>query len=482
MMRKILSIALTVLITLATTVGCTQEKTNENHNQISSNISLIGDKLGDVSVEEYVTGELNINKVIITNGGSPINDLSGIQQNAEQLFQERFPNVKLNVENFFIEMGGENLSQYLIRLKTEIMSGKSPDVLFIDSDFTNRSDIFKMQDAGAFLDLSEFMAETKNINFNDYNLNIINAAKFGDKQYIMPLSYTTMYYASTEENLKNVGVDIEKLKTPFGVFEEANSYWKRNNDIPEAKTFLHIKSAPPISERMDIPVVDHQNKQVDVYNPDFKKLIELWNGIYLNEERVNDPTESFIRLSGLEIIMENQKGIGQLDEAGMLEYFTIYSTLEHFGTPSVTTLRDVNNKIQAELVKGVTISANSNNKENAWRFIECLLSKESQTPLHYDIASGTPVLKSVWEPTFKQLFEDGYKKSISFMEEEDYPAVSRDTFDKWVKEQDEISGLYIRTPMDYQLTFGGVPYWRGEKTYDECIESIKEIMEIYVSE
>ena len=124
---------------------------------------------------------------------------------ALETFQTANPDVNLVVEKF------SDYAAMNDRLNTELMSGKGPDVLLLNS-YQSDLDAGKLAQSGAFLPLDDFMAE---LDGGSYYTVITDAGKVDGKQYLLPLSWNVLQaYCSADLPTKQ-GLDLDNLYDAF---------------------------------------------------------------------------------------------------------------------------------------------------------------------------------------------------------------------------------------------------------------------------
>ncbi len=83
-------------------------------------------------------------------------------------FKLKFPDVDFVIGKIEVPMDMDQMNAYYKKLATAGMSGDGPDIVLADSVFMVNNDIYKMQEAGAFADLTEFVENDDEFNFDEY--------------------------------------------------------------------------------------------------------------------------------------------------------------------------------------------------------------------------------------------------------------------------------------------------------------------------
>lgn len=144
-------------------------------------------------------------------------------------FEKKFPKVELIIEKHDVGTSKEGIQEFYQELATACMAGQGPDIVYSDSTFMVTQDIFKIQQSGAFADLTDFIANDKEFDVNDYNKVILDGVKYEDKQYIMPLSYKIPMIYSQRETFEREGFNEENFGTAEGIIDEFIAFRERNS-------------------------------------------------------------------------------------------------------------------------------------------------------------------------------------------------------------------------------------------------------------
>jgi multiple sugar transport system substrate-binding protein len=167
-----------------------------------------GNKKETASIEDSdfftsaVRGEITVSAYDSNNYGSFLEE-------AAKLFESLYPGTKINIETFSampdirsIEMEDGSVmtvmttnndphsgTDYISRVNTRIMSGSGADLYALDILPLN-----KLIRSGSFENLDQYMALDPDFNRNDYRQNIIDAVRYLDGTWFMPLNYNFNYF------------------------------------------------------------------------------------------------------------------------------------------------------------------------------------------------------------------------------------------------------------------------------------------------
>ena len=108
------------------------------------------------------TQELNIEMQGLELGTS---SMQVILNRTIALYQQAYPEVQVNITNY------SDLSYddpYYKELGTRMMAGEGPDLIFVDEGLLFTNDLYKMQKAGAFEDLTQVLAADADLEEGPY--------------------------------------------------------------------------------------------------------------------------------------------------------------------------------------------------------------------------------------------------------------------------------------------------------------------------
>ncbi len=182
MINKTISILLAVLLFMLVFVGCSEKETGP--------LRICVD-LGSF-LEVYDPG--------IGNGTG-----DGDQQHAMRKFEADFKAhlqmnslepIELEIEYIpqHIDGGNSERDTTIARLRTEIMSGKGPDIFLLGSNRRDIEPLFKVPEKnianGVFLPLNSYIENAEFMEFDKLVPGVMSAGKSNGEQYILPLTYT----------------------------------------------------------------------------------------------------------------------------------------------------------------------------------------------------------------------------------------------------------------------------------------------------
>ena len=431
------------------------------------------------------TKELNLWFVSANGYSIGEEDLSGTLQ----AYQKNYPDIQLNIVRKDVEKP-EDKRDYYTELETTLMSGGGPDIIYMGEMFPQINDVYKMQQAGVFADLTEFIENDPDINWDNYNQSILKLSNYKGKQYIMPLSYSLPLFMSTRDVLDKAGVDERDFANTQGMMQEVMDYWERNGYDPSCPGFFSVSYVFNFfSSFMGLNIANHVEQKSNFETEHTQQVLEFLKTTYPVElGRVYDMEESSefydlsMSLGAAKESFEHNAQVTCMDRVGLQGYFGNISALETIGEPVVFPMRDSNGGIQACVMRALMISSTSKNKMNAWNFIKTALAAEQQrsfTEVEFT-RDNIPVNKAIW----REIYESQYQKDFEYFYK-DYATgkpVEEKYYDQFLNLQEEISGVFLRYPAEKKVIEKLIPYFEGKKSYEEVAKDVQGYLNIYLSE
>lgn len=396
------------------------------------------------------------------------------------LYKKKYPNVNVIIEKE--ESVGGDTEAYYTKLKTDLMAGSGPDIIYTKDWFYIYNDLYKMQESGAFADLTKFIKNDKEFQIDNYNKTLFDSLKYNDKQYIIPATYQMPFFISTKEILKSHNIDMTKCSTSKKLLDELTAYWKRNKDVDNpANLFQYPRCMMFFHHYMGLNSFDNKNKTVDTSQDIFKQALDFWKLAYPYETKKTDVLFFKHKSQMIEEYFKSGKQATGFESYDYQGYFENISALSMIGEPVMTPWRDINGNIQVELSRGALISNHSKNKQNAWNFIKIMLGEESQSEMAFSL-TGIPVRKSILTSLFKNNFKEGLQYGNVDGTTTTAKPIDEFYLNQFIEFQNQIKGAYIRFPVDREFFYEFIPYFEGKKSYNDCIKSAESMLKIYLSE
>jgi len=452
-MKKLLSIILALLIGTLGLTGCTGEVEQTNE---SLTVAYYG------TASEYSDDALS---------------------KAAYLFREAYPDVELIIEREPYAPTSEGQKAYYTQLSTEIMSGKGPDLFWIDTYYM---DVYKMMDAGAFADLAPFADADPDFAGDAYNTAVLNGSRYKEHLYVMPLSYVIPGLLARKELLDEVDLDYGACTDCVSQWEALARYTERYNagaSLPKPVWLAELIEGFP--NYTGIPWLDVENKQADLSDPRWKTVFDSYGLLYntMTEDQkagLNYTPVTVEELTGRDFLFQ-----GYENSISLLDMVSHARFMAKSGTPIFYPFYDVNGGVQARVTQSVGVRRTSPNQQNAYNFIKLLLEPEVQA-LHGDIA---PHAAPVSNQALKENLEENQKElsglwmfSNKEVDLSDFRPLPDETVQSILEAAKKVDGVYFMNDARRQLFTSMADYLEGKVSYEEAVKEAEAALKIYVSE
>ena len=380
---------------------------------------------------------------------------------AIKIFEKTYPDVEIEVRDF-----GDDLETYMKTIQTEIPAGKGPDL--ICSDGYEFPDIYKTMEADVFYDLNGIIENDPGFDIGDYNKVVLDSGVYKGKRYVMPISYRTRILITSEERLAEEGIKSNSLKTFGGYASEVKKYLDKYNST---KLVYHVQYQWCLMyfPWCGLRAVDYESKSVNVGGDDFKKVMEAYKDIYWQDIEAPDPIfspedEITIGLFQANEILFICSGAWYLD----LQICDRLSEIGH--SPVFLPFPAASGKTTAKVENMAEILNSSQNKANAYAFLKILLSEQIQG------GADPSNVNFIWVPVLNSavdLHVEYHSRERPKEEVEKCCAMSTDVKDC------QIFSTKLTNDIFYQNMW---PYFKGEETYENCVNKTRNELELYMSE
>ena len=282
-----------------------------------------------------------------------------------------------------------NYNDYAVRLRTELMAGSGPDLLFPQAFGANTA---KNMESGMFLNLTDIMAKDEDFRREDYVEAVLDGGVYRGRQYIVPLSFKIDQYVSSKTKLRELGFDASRVTDTVSFLNEAAAALPKAETNPSfAAMFPSFFSFGWFCESSGLELIDWEKREVLPDKAGFKAFCEAYKPLYANDYRVTGKVTKSFGGPGLyadietgDVVFWRSYATGYLHNASNLNAKDECVTI-------VPTRRD--GGLQAGTYNCISINANSKNQYNAYNFIKLLLSPALQDPRPSAMIPEYPVRK-----------------------------------------------------------------------------------------
>ena len=373
----------------------------------------------------------------------------------------------------------EELENMYDRLSSEMISGKGPDIIFIDRITDLYLDFTKMSGQDAFADMDILIEKSDTFSFDDYNKAALDAGIIDGKRVMMPLSYSVDYIITTQENMDEINMTVPDTLTFeqfFEIIEKChNDTDAVGSEYPSREMFYNMISKEGLQEQgiqklkkyMELEAEDNERYEAMGGASSLADLFQrICNGDILTHysENINGGT-TFLLLGDLYNMTEN-----------------LYNeTFIMMNEPSINPENSY-----GYINMGCAINMNSIHKNDAFRFVEFLLSESCQyspTLKMTTLPVNTAAYESAKEDFLNNTFVKYFNGSTTEYAKTPLPDEMKDYFINLVE---GVSGYkYIgQQRYIYKHVIGDSidAYKNGKIDFDTMIEEINRKIKLYYSE
>ena len=392
---------------------------------------------------------------------------------AVNIFKTMYPDVKIDVRDF-----ENDPNSYWTLLETELPAGKGPDLIL--SSTNDFFDIYKVMDTDVFCDLNDFIESDPDLNLGDYKKVVLDSGIYKGRRYIMPLSYDTSVLITTKEILAAEEIDIDNLQSFDGLVEETKKYLDRY----ASTRFVYDRQFQDINMFFPwcgLQYIDYENKTLNVDGEDFRKVMDAYKDIYRQDMELGELPSVMYARDTADALISGKSIFGRIRSWHSFTY--TYGALENNGySPVYFPVPSINGKRGARVTSMAVISNASQNKLNAYRFLKILLSEQIQGNPQDVTITEFPVLESAVGIHAKYRFEDSERRQyedrlIPLSSEE----IMRD-FSDLTNEIDYCTLILYTDQVEAVISYSMLSYFKGEDTYENCLNKLRNDLELYLSE
>lgn len=401
-------------------------------------------------------------------------------------FRQKYPDVQVNINDVpqwdgNAETYHERIQTVYSQLRDDLRMGQGPDLVIVNPAILQ--DIYKTMGSGAFADLNPMLEQDESYDPTLYNQVVLDAGVYQGKRFTMPLFYSIKTLVARRDTLDQVGFDLEKANTYDGLMEEALRCVENDenripfySETPFAEDYLRV---------CGLSLLNYDDKSVAIDTSEMKKMQEIVKEYVPYRERVQ--TGEFMDNRLIEETMEKQTIFYPSDPN--LTYRLASQMMGDDIESVLLPVRTFDGKIQADITITSGIRNNSPNRENAYHFLRELMGDVFQMGGTYGmLAPALPILiRNTYDKIYqiKQSTLDGYDNGIDMRSiGEDYVTkpLSDETYDLLIQWVNDIGYASYYTKIENKISEYFTPYYKGEKTYEQCLAEAEAKLKIYMSE
>ena len=399
---------------------------------------------------------------------------------AVEIFRSMYPNVMVDFQTY-------SEDEYRSLLRTEIPAGRGPDFVFGNAnDF---QDVYKTMKTGLFEDLNPYLMNDAEFDFSEYNRAVLDSGLLYGRRYILPLRYSLALYITSEENLRDCGIDAAEFGTFNGFLDACTRYGEQNPDnhllqygallggsIYLRKLFLGFA----------YQMIDYEAEQVVLDEEAFRRGMELCRMWYGSPAKSNPDA---VDMSGGAVLFRRCLFLDGMTTD--LECISGAYALELNGeTPVWAAIPDEQDGVTAQIEFFGAIPTSSRNKLNAYRLLKIFLSRDIQLGNENaeDAYSITPTGffgMPVHNPSLKKRLEliRDLLPLYNPTDSESMPPVRQEDIDALYALTERISCAVMLPPILLTYVKNNMePYLKGKKDFEDCFKKLLNTLELYKDE
>ncbi len=361
-----------LLLTCCTNVDADLEQVSEPTGTVEQD-----EALGKAAEEEVVTTIYLLDRDRFVSSNIPNYNVFSRKQNR-----------RIEVHEFTMDQKGDMYQ----KITQEILAGKGPDIIYLNSYTDWYLDIHRLVERGALADLDVLIANDDDFHMEDYNSTVMEAGILDGKRAIMPMSYHVGYLLGIQENFDFHGITLPEHWTMEEYLSILESYYEATSKEP-AMLGLH-----PIRCLKDVI------NGGDLMEDEFIRMAKIFKEEYIRYRNANIPLMSIPEYFGM--YCKNNYLFIEPKLQGGSEFINLYCTYNFIAEQqSHMVILDIPNEYY--LAHGFLINNNTKHKDAAFDFIQYMLSEEVQT---VEIAEFQflPVNKQAYESAKTTFVEADY--------------------------------------------------------------------------
>ena len=371
---------------------------------------------------------------------------------------------------------------YAERVMNDLAGGSGPDVLFVEK--LSGFDVSKVAMNHNFLDLTDILAEDPEFSEDDYVDGVFEAGRFGGRQYTIPVSYDLRLTVSSSETLGKLGFDWEKIDTMSDYLEEIARLTPDAQQDASFQQMLYSKNSLNILLwASGIRLIDYEVGKV---LPDEKALRELLEAYKAYFPYDYDESVSGLALNiGDHLLMSGQYAFWlPTDIEGMA---MTMSTMRQKSCDYIyRTIPGQTEGVVGCIDSQMAICANAKNTLNAYKFIKFMLSEEIQAE-QYLLTGIMPITLPISQAALRKRVQEApsvYEEHGIELLDYENPAFSDEEAEAILATLTGVDQFAQREPYDlWKMLFDAMlPFFKDERSYDDCLSELKNKLTFYLSE
>ncbi len=366
---------------------------------------------------------------------------------------------------------------YAERVMNDLAAGSGPDVLFLEK--LSGFDVAKVAINHNFLDLTDILAEDPEFSENDYLDGVLEAGRFGGRQYAIPVSYDLLLAVSPTETLNELEFDWNGIDTMSDFLKEIARLTPDAEQDASFQRMLYSKnSLNKFLQASGISLIDYEAGEV---LPDEEALRE-----FLEAYKAYFPYDYDEFGGGLSVNIGNRVlTSGQCAFWLPTDISGLAQTMDILQLESCNYLYHVipgqTDAAVGCITSQIAICANAKNTWNAYQFIKFMISEETQSD--YYMIGNKPIHKGALQKTVREA-PSVYEANGQILINYESPALTAEEAEALISTLTSVNRFAQRAPYDLWMILqeAMLPFFKDEKSYDDCLKELKNKLAFYLSE
>lgn len=274
-----------------------------------------------------------------------------------------------------------------LRLKSAVMAGEGPDVfVFEGSEFY--SELYKMIEAGIFLDFDPLIEKDSEFKLDDYEKTIMDVGYYSGRRYILPLTYSVPNLVVNEDKMKQFNVNLDDVSTYKNLLNTALRLHTEGKSLYTDLGSVFYYGEYSWSQE----AIDFENKKLNLDVDTFDMFMQ-----YQREEiNLSDNYTKGISSIDFAELTANEDGLFFFDD-GLMGLTRVLSSGREDNSILILPIPNSKGNHTACVTYFAMIPSSSKNIEGAWEFVKLLLGDDFQKQIYmnYMGAEGVGVKSSL---------------------------------------------------------------------------------------
>jgi hypothetical protein len=264
--------------------------------------------------------------------------------------------------------------------KEMMFKGEGPDIIVINSLSGRYLNLYKLSQQNAFADMDILIEDSENFDLNDYNPLVMDTGIINGKRIMIPIGYNVNFCVGMEECFNYHNIDIPDKLTMESYLDTIEEYYSKT-DMP---VLMGIDEAYLLSQFFDmgepIEKTDELRRLLDVLKIERERELDFRIIDLDNAEWSYNFIKAHDWLYNNRLLFLGQ--VGQRENIPFRRFHLNYNVIEtYWGRKMLWYPQPFqeNQPVEAYVEYGYVINNNSKHKNEAFEFIEFVLSKIKQT-------------------------------------------------------------------------------------------------------